>query len=337
MKYELIDRNIIEFFVEKDKDLFLLFILIEKGDILCGYDFRIVKFNDKKEKKKVYMEIEVENIKFSQYGNSLRISGKVIKGFEEAIGHYHTFDISIGSSYKLIKKREITNKELSLLEKYRKIDKKIFIISLDNDEIAIGKLDDKKINIIFSESINISKIDPDRDSKIKNIYSSVWKIVEENKPDILIIVGPSFFPEIFYEYIKEKNKEINAYTFKVSNGGENGIYEFLRRKEYLDFLKDVEVIRVNNIIEDFISNIRYEKVVFGYDSVYSMLNIGNIEYILISFDYFKKMKEDNPEKISEIIRLSNKFNTEIYFVYEDNNYYELINRFGIVGKLRYNI
>ena len=63
---------------------------------------------------------------------------------------------------------------------------------------------------------------------------------------------------------------------------------------------------------------------------------GNLEYVIIDFSYFQKHKEENKyEDIISIIKNCYKYNIPFYFAYENNEYYETISKFGIVGKLKY--
>jgi len=100
MKHEIIDRKTIKIRVEDEVDLLYLYKIVNVGDIIEGYDYRTLKFENEKEKKKIKIKVEVENIKFSEYKDSLRISGKIIDSNDkDSIGHYHTFDIRISRIY----------------------------------------------------------------------------------------------------------------------------------------------------------------------------------------------------------------------------------------------
>jgi stalled ribosome rescue protein Dom34 len=336
MKYDIIDKRTIEINVELDEDLIYLYKIINPGDIIEGEDYRVIKFENEKEKIKVKIKIEVEDVKFSQYGNSLRVSGRILEADKEVVGHYHTFDIKIGSRFKLYKKNGIKSYELKILERSAKRRNQIFVISLDNDEIAIGIINNG-IKILKEEEINISKGDPEEESKRKKIYSEIINIVNEYKPKYLCIIGPAFYPEEFYEYSKEKVEAEKILTFKVSNGGVNGIYEFVRRKEYYDTLKNIEIFELNKLIDEMLYLIQKNLIAFGFEEVYNNASYGNIEYVLISEEFFRKMKEENINKLIELFEILDKINSEIYFVNESIQNYELINRFGIIGKLRYKI
>ncbi len=338
MKYTFVDRNVVELVVEGDRDLFVLFKIIEKGDILYGEDYRVIKFEKEKEKIKVKIKIEVEEVKFSEYGDSLRVSGRILEASKEVVGHYHTFDIVVGSKVYLEKKKFLPF-HIKELEKSSNKYKKIYVVSLDSKSIAFGIIS-TRIEILREDEIYVNKEDPNRDSEIKKIYSEYIKIIEKEKPEILCIVGPIFYPEIFYKYLEEKIdiKNIQIFQFKVSYGGINGIYEFIKRKEYYNMLKNVEILELNKIMEESISLINKGYIIFGIEKLKEYLESNNVEYILISEEFFKKLKsKENYEDLLFILDRADKINAEIYIVNEDVNYYELVRKFGVIAKIRYKI
>jgi len=335
MRIEWIDKDKVKIRVENEKDLFTLYKIINPSDILSGYDYRTIEFEKGKEKKKVWIKIEVERVKFSEYGDSLRINGKILEASEIVVGKYHTFDIRIGS--EIILEKKFTKFDIEELEKATKKRKEIYVLSLDNRNIALAKISDR-IEIIIEEEVNIPKEDLNRDSIYKQKLSNVIKKIEE-KPEILVIVGPVFYPDYFEEYIREKlGEDIKILKFRVSQGGINGVIEFSKRKEYLDTLKEYEILELNKIIDDFIKSMLNGMVVMGLEKVKEYAEIGNIDYLLISEDFYKKMKEDGKINIIlNIIDMVEKTKGKIYFIYKNIENYELINKFGIVAKIKYKI
>jgi len=53
MKYEIIDKKTIKIRVEDEVDLLYLYKIVNVGDIIEGYDYRTLKFENEKEKKKI--------------------------------------------------------------------------------------------------------------------------------------------------------------------------------------------------------------------------------------------------------------------------------------------
>ena len=226
-----IDKNTVKIRVEKDSDLISLFKIINPGDIMSGYDYRTIKLSEtKKERIKVWIKIKVEKVRFSEYGDSLRVSGEILEASDIVTGKYHTFDLRKGLEFKLYK-RFWTPYEISELEKAQKTSRKIYIVSIDDREITLGIISDQRIKIIENVSIDLAKDDPNRESIFIQKISKIIEILEAEKPKVIIIVGPIFYPDIFEKNLKEKfSGDSQILKFKVSKGGKYGIYEFLRRK-----------------------------------------------------------------------------------------------------------
>ncbi len=89
-------------------DLWILKDIITKGDIIKGYTLRSIEMSGKKERKKIFVELEAEKSSFGT--DELRVQG-LIKSASEDIPHgHHTFEISVGNTFSLIhdwKKYEI--------------------------------------------------------------------------------------------------------------------------------------------------------------------------------------------------------------------------------------
>ena len=79
-------------------------------------------------------------------------------------------------------------------------------------------------------------------------------------------------------------------------------------------------------------------VVFGLEKIKEYTDIGNLEYVIVSYNFFKRVKEEG--NISDLLNLFKKLEqikSKIFFAYEENENFDLIDKFGIVGKIRYKI
>jgi len=339
MFVEWIDKNTIKIRIEKDSDLISLFKIINPGDVISGYDYRTIKLSEtRKERIKVWIKMKVERVKFSEYEDSLRVSGRILETSDVVTGKYHTFNLKKGSEFKLYK-RFWTPYEISELERAQKVDKKIYIISIDDREVSLGIISNQKVRIIENFIIDLAKDDPNRESVFIQKISRIIKILNTEKPKVIIIVGPMYYPDIFEKNLKEKFLgDAQVLKFKVSKGGKYGIYEFLRRKEYLDALKDVEIAEVNKIISDFLEAMVRGYAVFGLEKIKEYADMGNLEFVIVSYRFFKKIKEEG--NISELLNLFKRLEqikSRVFFAYEENENFDLIDKFGVVGKVRYKI
>ncbi|MEM1684689.1 MAG: hypothetical protein QXD60_02930, partial [Nanopusillaceae archaeon] len=116
MKYEFLDKKTLKVYIEKDRDLISIYKIINPEDIIEGYDYRVIEINNQKERKKVWVKIIVEDIYFSEYSDNLRVSGRILEASEEVKGHYHTFDLRVGSEFIIKKQKSFSFYDIKEIE-----------------------------------------------------------------------------------------------------------------------------------------------------------------------------------------------------------------------------
>ncbi|RIB35303.1 MAG: hypothetical protein BXU00_02115 [Candidatus Nanoclepta minutus] len=333
MKFEFLDKKTVVIRVESEEDLITLFKVINPEDIVSGYDYRVISIGERKERKKVWIKLKVEDINFSEYSDSLRISGRIVESSEEVQGHFHTFDVRVGSEITLFKEKGFKKYEIEELNRKR-YKREFFIVSLDSNSISVAKLN-YKLEILLDEDINVPKDHPERESIIESYYKKAVDLLKDAK--VIVVVGPVFYPEKFRDYLSERFRDKNILTFRISLGGISGIYEFINRTEYLKVLGELEIAEINEKIEDFIVSVTKNKGCFGIDDLLEKIDYCNLEYVLLSYEWFRRIKSDRNylDKILRVLEKADECNIEVYFVRRENKNFEFIDKFGIVGKVRY--
>ena len=101
----------------------------------------------------------------------------------------------------------------------------------------------------------------------------------------IIIVGPGFVKGDFYDYLKEKHKDLAKISIVEStgSGGRNGINEVLRKGtvEKLTSQNRVafEMGAVNKLLEEIGKN--SSKIVYGLKQTKNAINMGAVDRLLI--------------------------------------------------------
>src|SRR3989338_1077056 len=94
--------NIVKFRITNRDDLWYLFHIVEKGDLLKALTERKIKIAEKQVKKTYFLEIKVEKLDYTE--NSLKILGTVTQGLEEVPqGSYQSITLEQNSEATLIK------------------------------------------------------------------------------------------------------------------------------------------------------------------------------------------------------------------------------------------
>lgn len=197
--------------------------------------------------------------------------------------------------------------------------------------------------------------------KVGEIASKLFLEVKNLKG--VIIGGPGPIKERFYEgdYLDHRIRDKVLGVKSIGYADEFALEELVKRSE--DLIKEAEIMREKELLEEFFSNIhkRGEKIVYGIDETLKALEIGALETILISEDFDwveRKVKIGNKIKkiysrreeqaegeileekdLLEIIEEKAKqFGTKIEFISNSTNEAKQFNQVAKIGGfLRYKL
>ncbi|MEM3833013.1 MAG: hypothetical protein QW128_05390 [Thermoprotei archaeon] len=290
-------KNYLKILVETPDDLIHLALLINKEDIVYGWSERQKKIQRAENEEKVgrvrvFIGIEVEKISFSKFGESLRITGKIVKGPENLNiqGLYHTINVHRGDSLEIEKRKEWSIKIIEhIIQRSRSASKKIFIISLDFEEAALGLLTDQGLNIIEEiESGLHSKRKGYEQNKETLIEKYLEKIIEELKKHIkddyiIILYGPGFLKEELAKKIRvEIRKTIQMKLITGSLGGTEGLWESIHNEELLNELSGFATIDDMRTIKKLIELSQEGKTAIGLEEISKAAELKSIDTLIIS-------------------------------------------------------
>jgi len=295
-------KGIIKLIPENMDDLWHLYNIIDKGDLVKALTFRTVeqkgdKIRAKKgEKKPMVLTIRVENVEFHDFSDRLRIHGIIEEGPQD-IGSHHTINLKAGD-YKeitIIKEKWAPHHLRRIDEALRSRGKNdVIVISLDDEEACIAVIRNSGVQIIAEiESGKSGKLYESEDRE-KEYFARIVNVVKNLEEDIPIVIsGPGFTKERFASCGKEKEPEIFRRVFLCSSGnaGVNGVYEVIKSGMIDRIVSDNRVIKETRLIERFIEELAKDgAVTYGKKEVLDALNIGAVSHLLI-LDSIAKTKE----------------------------------------------
>jgi len=290
-------KNYLKILVETPDDLIHLALLINKEDIVYGWSERQKKIQraeseEKVGRIKVFIGIEVEKISFSQFGETLRITGKIIKGPENLNiqSSYHTINVKKGDILEIEKRKEWSIKIIEhIIQRSRSASKKILIISLDLEEAALGLLTDQGLNIIGEMESGLhskrKEYEQDRETLIKKYLE---KIIEELKKHIkedyiVILYGPGFLKEELAKKIRtETEKTIQIKLITGSLGGAEGLWESIHNEELLKELSGLATIDDMRTVKKLIEFSQEGKTAIGLEETSKAAELNAIDTLIIS-------------------------------------------------------
>ncbi|NPA70911.1 MAG: pelota family protein [Crenarchaeota archaeon] len=315
MKYD-ISKNVIEFEVEREEDLYVLYLIIDKGDLLYGWTVREFKTrkHEKGERRKIYICLKVEGLEYHAFRGSLRIRGVILEApewFDGIIGSHHTIEIIRGIRYKLVKESLDMEYVRQILNMFSKGHARALIISIGDEEttIAIAKMFGIDILASVQNKYSTSKaVDSDRRTQLEKYATEVVKqvknMVRQDDFDYIIIAGPQrvldYVKDVLTEGLKIFNKPMR--TVYLSEGGLAGIYEIQNMAP--DVLSEVlrlhELKYVDEIFERLVRG--RTDVAIGVEEVERALEKGAVDRMLILDEYFKERGEEMKRLVSQLVK-----------------------------------
>lgn len=276
-------------------DIWHLSNIIQTGDTVKAMTFRTDeqtsdKIRTKKStKKRMKLSIRVEEVKFHEFSDRLRIHGIIEEGPQDK-GSYHTFNVTaddkdpitivktVWKSYELQRLKEAVQQTKQSL---------IVFVSLDEDTATIAVLRQSGIQWI-------ADIDSHRSGKMyesvsteKEYYAEILSMIQHTKPENapLIVVGPGFTKDHFMQYGRTTNPELFKQCFNAATGnaGMNGVQEAMKSGVVDHISKENRVLFETQLVEKLFVEIKKEGLAaYGEKEVAQALENGAVEHLLIS-------------------------------------------------------
>jgi protein pelota len=274
-------------------DFWYLDNCIDMGDIVYGTSYRRTEENTdllrskKAERVRIWVGIAVESTEFQEFSDRFRIHGKIVEGAEEYIGEYQTLNIELGSEL-IIKKHKWSQIQLEELKKAEQNSKRpvLLFLAIDTDESTIAIM--REYGLQELARINIEKPGKDydvRDTKQDHYSEILSKLNQYYIDEIpLLIIGPGFAKEHFYEYLKSKNFNMkNVIVSSTSYGGMHGIYESLKSGALDNVLSQYRTKIDSDLVEMLLREIHKEGLyAYGIAETKKYAELGAVRILLVT-------------------------------------------------------
>jgi len=309
VKYEVdTRRRIVKVLPEREEDLYFIYLLIDKGDIVRGWTVREYKPEGAKEGEriKMYLAIRVEVLEYHKFRGSLRVRGPVVEaqnGIEGVKGRRHTFDIVPGREVEIEKAGDHPLDVVTeILDMAKSVLPRVLLISIDDEEAAFAYITALGVEVL--QILHNTK--KDEGSLFGEFLDIVRKRAEELRqrlrPDRVVVAGPAMIID---------DVAIKGETSPQSSGGLSGVYEFMRQGLY-ETLKDHMGLETYQKLLHKLATDR-DAVAVGFEEVNEVAVAGRVEALLILDVYIK----ENPEQAWRLISQVHKTRGRIYIIRED--------------------
>lgn len=286
----------IKLVAENLDDIWHLYNIIEIGDLVRGFSFRTVeegkddKIRSKKsDKKRMKLGIIVEEVKFHEFSDRLRIHGKIVEGPQD-LGSFHTFNITDESMEPIsIIKNNWKYFQLNRIDEAVKLRNEpvVTFISLDEDTATVALLRQSGIQFLTDIASKRSGKMYDSPDTVNSYFSEIISILRTTSKTgaDLVIVGPGFTREHFVKYGYEKYPELfnKYYVHSTGHAGMNGIQEAIKTGIVKQITQENRVVFETEQVEKFFEEIRKNGLAtYGLIEVSEALKTGAVERLLIT-------------------------------------------------------
>jgi len=339
--------GVVKVVIEDQDDLWILFMVLRKGDIVYARTTREVKPGEGGSSRRIPMTLglRVEAVEFQEFTEKLRIRGVVVEGPEEfgIKGHYHTFTVGVGDQLTII--RDSWSKHsLDLLRKGVK-RRRVLLVTVDYDEACIAVLTEQGVRYVGEIQSNLPgkmyRVEHDRviQEYIDNIASTMRSIVGREDLDAVVVAGPGDFKNRVAEIARDATGK-PVYTDSTSTGGCSGVSELLRRDTVRRVTGDLSIVRAREVLEEFKRLLVKDPsmVAYGLDDVYEAVSYGAVATLVVVHDMLHEADDEKRGRVYEALEKAYEAGGEVVIVPGRSDVgVEIQGLGGVIAILRYRL
>lgn len=290
--------------LESMDDLWHLYNIIEKGDLVYARTFRREEKKtdklrpDRGKKKPMRLGIVVEDLEFHEFADRFRVHG-IIKEGPQDLGSYHTLNLTEGDRISIVK-AEWDEHHLRRIEDAVAATKQplILFLTMDYDEAEFAFLRQSGVQQVarITSSGTGKRYKGSQGSK-KEFYAEVLAKLEsighEKAP--LIILGPGFAKEEFFTFGKNLKPGLfeNCAVQGTGQTGMAAVQEALKEGIAPHILQHTRVAYETTLVEELLAEIAREgKYAYGPREVESAILSGAVETLLVTDVLVRERKVD---------------------------------------------
>ncbi|MFP4143027.1 MAG: mRNA surveillance protein pelota [Thermoplasmata archaeon] len=293
--------------------------------------------SERGEKKRMRLDIEVEKVEFHEFTDRLRILGVIVEGPQDH-GSYHTLNLTEGDELTIIK--EWKDHELDRLAEAvdRSEEPLITFVALEEEEATLAIMRQYGVKEMAHISPNRSGKMYDsekmtREEFFEEIVKKLDTVIDPGEP--LVILGPGFTKEDFFEYCKRNHSELvkNAEVVPAGEGGMTGVNEVIKKGKERETLDGQRMSYESEQVEELLKEIKRDGAYsYGMENVKRAVKIGAVETLLI---LDTEVRDDEGEELMEKVE---ELGGEVIVISSTHEGGEKLEALGEVGALlRYKI
>jgi protein pelota len=333
---------------EQPDDLWTLRRIIAKDDLVAGESSRVIKETSEyarpdKERVKVTVTIQVEQVKLDSTLSRLRVTGKIVDISNDVLtkNAFHSLTVSEGRRVSIRKPSGFSPVELRLIEGSKGERDAYGIVALDTRDAGIGVVKGTHLQILPTVESGLTGKMYESKTKPSNYYDKVADALAVIYPAgaPVFVVGPGNAKNAFANFLNQNRKDIAKATALEGSdvAGEDGVYLAIRNPNLQNAISQSRLARASKVIEEVMRRISLgdPRVALAFKDNLAAATQGASESLLVSENIFSH-KDIDEDAIVKLLNTVEEYRGETFLLDSSTDLGEQTNSLGgVVGLLRF--
>ncbi|GGP18842.1 mRNA surveillance protein Pelota [Thermocladium modestius] len=284
-------RDYVDLTPEFDEDLFILYLIINEGDVIYSWTVREIrgKEGERGEREKVYLGLRVIDVEYHEFREGMRIRGVIVnypEWLEGAGGSHHSVDVVRGQTLRFVK--QIDRDFLESLIKAFSGNLRVLVASISVEETAFALMSRIGIRMLGTMP---NKSPPSKragsyelTAYLRDVGVNLSRYIGQTKPSLVMLAAPSMLLDSVKKSIASLAVPVKYVA--IHEGGITGIGEVQR----LGVLEEMGIELGSNSMDEVMRRLSRGSgdVAIGMDEVRTAAEQGAIERLLVEELFFKE-------------------------------------------------
>lgn len=301
-------------------DFWVLYNVIQRGDIVYSRTTREVRFGERYERPEkgrrvsLVLGIKVESISWDRMLNRLRLHGIVCDAPDEvgALGSHHTLNITLNTPLKIIKEHWLEYHIEQLKRASGRGIMSIIVMNIDDEGYCAAVLRCFGPEIAAEERISLpgKHMEEGRLRTLNEMFKSALRTLESLIITVegpIVILGLGFVKNSFVKFLEENAPAIRKKIIdikSVNSSGSAGIYEAMRSGILARALRHARIIEEAEAVEEVLRRLGKGRgdIAYGLSDVERAVSMGAVEEMLITDEMFRESSGEEISALEKLIR-----------------------------------
>ena len=289
---EYLDENKVKVIPQDSDDLYYIYNTLNQGDIVESKTSR--KMKDTGDRITVWMRLGVEEVEFHGFGETIRIRGKILEASDDQIslGSYHAITLELFKEISITKPTGWLQSELSRLRTAQMGESTpLVVVAMDDEAALVTQVGSHASKILLDLNPGIPRKGHDpqghQDATI-DYFNQLAKFLrqhrEEGIAEYIIIGGPGFTKDAFYDHLKLEFTDLlkDLSIVDISAPGRAGIREIVLSKIPDNFLTGQSAKQQARLMAQVLETLGKDtgEIAYGFD-VQKAIEMGAVDKLLV--------------------------------------------------------